>query len=129
MKPLNKWTLLGMGVVVGALCMVGIRQVSAAPAAPGDATPEPAPNPAPKTVQPFQLTINSNTQAEVDDLRIAAFNFRDENGPSCALQISVRDDSSKDKKIRVHKGETFQASNKSFEVAEVGDKVVKLNVK
>ncbi len=114
-----KWTILGT-LVLSASSVFGVMGVAQAD--------DPAP-PAPKMVQPLQLSINSNTQAEVDDLRIAAFNFRDENGPSCALQISVRDDSSKDKKLRVHKGETFQASNKSFEVVDVGDKVVKLSVK
>ena len=118
-----------------------MRRVSAAPddqkvlpEIPASATPSAS---APK--EPSVLVINSNTQATLDDLKLAAFNFRDETyrdeagvekqGRTCALHIFVRDDDSKDQKLRVHKGQKLTASGKSFEILEVAASTVRISVK
>ncbi len=85
------------------------------------------------------LVINSNTQATLDDLRIAAFNFRDETykdelgadkqGRTCALHVFVRDDESKDQKQRVHTGQKLVVAGRSFEVLEVAASSVRISVK
>jgi hypothetical protein len=85
------------------------------------------------------ITITTNTQITLDDLRIAAFNVREETykddkgadkkGLTAALQVFVRDDESKNQKLRVHAGQTFSASGKTFEVVSVEKTGVKLSVK
>ena len=85
------------------------------------------------------LVIDSNTQATLDDLRIAAFNFREEtykdesgadkHGRTCALHVFVRDDESKDVKQRVHTGQSFVVAGRSFEVLDVGASSVRIRVK
>lgn len=91
----------------------------------------------PAKQDPQMLVIDSNTQATIDDLKLAAFNFRketykddkgaDKNGLTCALHVFVRDDESKNLKLRVHPGQKFTASGKSFEVVSVDDGQVTLS--
>lgn len=80
------------------------------------------------------LAIASNTQATIDDVKIGAGNFREgeyesaggikETGRTAALWVSVRDDPSADRSIRVGAGSRFSAGRFSFEVLEVtGDTV------
>ena len=85
----------------------------------------------------MNLTIATNTQATVDDVRIGAGNFWDEEwdeggqkkkGKTAMLWIYVRDDASKNDKIRVHPGSKFTASKLKFEVTSVDDTTVQLRV-
>jgi hypothetical protein len=73
------------------------------------------------------LVIAENTQATIDDLKLAAYNCREDR--TCALRIFVRDDSSKNQQLRVHAGQTFSASGKTFEVLEVESAQVRIALK
>lgn len=85
------------------------------------------------------VTIETNTQATVGDLKIFAYNFADDvwgddagashRGRTCALRIFVRDKPGENQKIRVHAGETFAASGATFEVVDVGATAVHLRRK
>ncbi|MBX3190901.1 MAG: hypothetical protein KF819_28155 [Labilithrix sp.] len=111
-----------------ALALAG---VTVAPAAIADAS---APAQAAHVI-----TISTNSQVTLDDLRIAAFNVREETykddkgadakGLTAALHVFVRDDAAKNQKLRVHAGQTFSASGKTFEVVSIEKTGVKLQVK
>ncbi len=83
-------------------------------------------------------TITKNTQGTYDDVRIGAGNFREEaytdergqsaRGFTAGLWISVRDDASQDRAIRVHRRQRFVAGNKSFEVRAVREREVELAI-
>lgn len=85
------------------------------------------------------LVIESNTQATEGDLRIAAFNFREESfkdptgkdskGMTCALSVFVKDDETKNQKLRVHRGQKFDVAGRAFEVVEVLPSSVKLTIR
>lgn len=76
------------------------------------------------------IVVKPNTQATVgDNVRIAAYNVRDEaykdasgadkRGLTAALQVFVREDASKNQKLRVHPGSVFSAGGKTFEVTAI----------
>lgn len=114
-------------------------QQPAQPTQPAQPVPVQAAPSASSSKEPQVLTINSNTQATLDDLRIAAFNFRDETykddsgaektGRTCALHVFVKDDDSKDVKQRVWKGKKFSVNGKTFEVLDVAASVIRISVK
>lgn len=86
-----------------------------------------------------KLIIENNTQIEVADLRMGAYNFADDSwvdensqsqsGRSCALQVFVRDKSAENQKLRVHRGQTFKAGGKTFEIVDVTEGQLHLRVR
>jgi hypothetical protein len=82
------------------------------------------------------LNLESNTQATIEDVRIGAGNFwvgeyagsdgKPRTGPSAALWIYVRGDSSLNQKLRVGADSRFSASRFAFEVLDVGDHTVRM---
>ena len=82
------------------------------------------------------LRIATNTQATLDDVRIGAGNFRDDEradsdgrairGYTAGLWIYVRGDPAADRHIRVGTGSTFSASGCDFKVVDVTRSMVTL---
>jgi len=98
-----------------------------------------APSNAPAQV-PTVIVVKPNTQATVgDNVRIAAYNIRDEaykdasgadkKGLTAALQVFVKEDASKNQKLRVHPGSVFSAGGKTFEVMAIDAVGVRLGLK
>lgn len=85
------------------------------------------------------IVIEANTQATVAELRIAAFNIRDEaykddtgavaRGLTAALQIFVKDDDAKNQKLRVHAGQTIAVAGKTLVVVGVDATSVKITLR
>jgi hypothetical protein len=106
-------------LAVAVIVVVAAWPASARPPAAHDAVP----------AGPGITIIETNTQATLDDVRIGVGNIRESEwtdaggttrrGLTAALFISVRDDASKDTKLRVHPGQTFTASKQRFEVLAV----------
>lgn len=116
---------------------------SNSPAAPNTAQPgstaAPAQSGSPMGVKlPQSLTIATNTQAEIDDVRIGCGNFWDaeyddgaggkKKGMTAMLWVYTRGAPDKDQKLRVHPGFKFTASKMAFEVTAVTDKTVDVKV-
>ena len=84
------------------------------------------------------LTIQENTQATIDDVRIGVANvweddYPDENGAkkkgmTALLAIFVRDDSARNQKVRVHPGQKVDVSKIHIEVKAVGSDFVELRI-
>ena len=84
------------------------------------------------------LTIESNTQATIDDVRIGVGNiweedYTDESGAkkkglTAMMQIFVRDDSGKNLKKRVHPGQKLPANRFEIEVKAVEENAVRVVV-
>lgn len=99
------------------------RAPTADPSGAASAQPS-APSGAAQTV-----TIASNTQATIGDVRIGAGNFWDDDftddkgnkrkGPTAGLWIYFREDKASDTKRRVHTGESFVAGRTRFEIVTV----------
>ena len=86
------------------------------------------------------IVVKPNTQATVgENVRIAAYNVRDEaykdasgaekKGLTAALQVFVKDDASKNQKLRVHPGSVFVAGGKTFEVVAIDSIGVRIAIK
>jgi hypothetical protein len=122
----------------GVASATGNTTTPASTAQPG-ASGAPSETGTPMAVKlPQNLTIATNTQAEIDDVRIGCGNFWDaeytdpagakKKGMTAMLWIYVRGDTSKDQKLRVHPGFKFTASKMDFEVTAVTDKTVDVKV-
>ncbi len=82
------------------------------------------------------VTIVTNTQATIDDVKIGAGNFREsdsvddagkkERVTTAGLWISVRGDPSQDRTIRAYGGLTFDAGSLRFSVRAVNAQDVEL---
>ena len=114
-----------------------ITAVTTAP--PPSAAPSASPSSGPvqgKTME--SLTIQENTQATIDDVRIGVANvweddYTDESGAkkkgmTALLAIFVRDDSAKNQKVRVHPGQKVDVSKIHIEVKAVGSDFVELRI-
>ncbi|MEJ7735214.1 MAG: hypothetical protein WKG00_39270 [Polyangiaceae bacterium] len=141
---------LGLAVFAGVACSkstdaatsqsgVTASTGNTATAAQPGSTSAPADTGAPMAVKlPQNLTIATNTQAEIDDVRIGCGNFWDadytdpagakKKGITAMLWVYVKGDTSKDQKLRVHPGFKFTASKMDFEVTAVTDKTVDVKV-
>jgi hypothetical protein len=84
------------------------------------------------------IVIESNTQATLDDVKIGAGNFWDDEweeggqkkkGMTAGLWVFVRDDAAKNQTLRVHAGSTFTASKLAITVKAVEGKLVRLSVR
>jgi len=122
----------------GVTASTGNTATAPSTAQPGS-TSAPADTGAPMAVKlPQSLTIATNTQAEIDDVRIGCGNFWDadytdpagakKKGMTAMLWVYVKRDTSKDQKLRVHPGFKFTASKMDFEVTAVTDKTVDVKV-
>lgn len=70
------------------------------------------------------IVIQANTQGQFDDrLRIGTGNFRDS---SAVLWISVKDDPSQDKVVRIHKGDEIIVDGYTLRILDVTENYVKL---
>jgi len=84
------------------------------------------------------ITIERNTQATIGDIRIGAGNFHEESytsddgvprtGMTAGLWIYVRDDSSKNRHVRVHAGQILSVPGYRLEVVAVERTAVRLAV-
>ncbi|MGH2584956.1 MAG: hypothetical protein ACRDJE_08585 [Dehalococcoidia bacterium] len=84
------------------------------------------------------ITIERNTQATIGDIRIGAGNFHEEGytsddgvprtGMTAGLWIYVRNDSSKDRHVRVHAGQILSVPGYRLEVVTVDRTAVRLAV-
>jgi hypothetical protein len=121
--------------------MGGVATVPATAAVPSGANPLPSgsadPASSAQPAGPMNVTIAANTQATIEDVRIGAGNFWNDEwdesgekrrGKTAMLWIYLRDDASKNDKIRVHPRSTFTASKFKFEVTAVDDTSVQLHV-
>lgn len=143
----------GRLVLVFALASVAVAcangdgdQRGATPAATiAAAEPPPGADPTPTTTATTgsagarnmkPLTIESNTQATIGDVRIGVGNIWEEDytdeagakkkGLTAMLQIFVKDDSAKNATKRVHPGQKLTASRFEVEVASVEENAVHL---
>lgn len=153
-RELTPRSIVALLVALGIGCTTGDKDArvampasSPSPSAPPSDTPvEPAPSaePSPSAASAAApsraqtVTIASNTQATIGDVRIGAGNFWDDEftddkgnkrkGPTAGLWIYFREDKASDTKRRVHTGESFVAGRTRFEIVTVEPTQVTIRV-
>jgi hypothetical protein len=109
-------------------CAAALLALSAA------ACDKPAPGKVTEVAGAQSVYIARNTQATIEDVEIAAGNMReeeftDEHGRereelTAALWLSVRDDASQNRTVRVHRGQKLSVGAITLEVRSVEDDAV-----